>query len=107
MCFSQSFPKLSYNYRGCFIFLDFFFFGEEGGYASTRFGGGALGTSTTTFSVVSFSPDPPKVHKIESLIQRYTSWGDIWDDLFWDEDELADFKYAAFEEELERMEEEG
>lgn len=59
------------------------------------------------FTVVQISTEPPKVIEIEDLTRRETSWGDIWEDLFWDEEQLAEFKYEAYEEELARMEAEG
>ena len=40
-----------------------------------------------------------KKFKIEDLTKRDTTWGDIWDHLYFDEDTLAEFKYAAYMEE--------
>mmetsp|Transcript_2448 Transcript_2448/g.5666 ORF Transcript_2448/g.5666 Transcript_2448/m.5666 type:complete len:447 (+) Transcript_2448:56-1396(+) len=42
----------------------------------------------------------------EDLTRRETSWGDIWEDLFYDADQLAEFRHAAFVEECEAAEEE-
>lgn len=36
------------------------------------------------------------VQEIEDLTKRDTSWGDVWDDLYLDEETLAEFKYQAF-----------
>jgi hypothetical protein len=59
-----------------------------------------------SFTMIQFSEEPPKVVEIEDLSRKYTTWGDIWEDLFWDEAELAEFKYEAYEEQLARLEEE-
>lgn len=41
----------------------------------------------------------------ENLTGRQTSWGDVWDDLYYNEDELAEFRYEAHMAELESGEE--
>ena len=40
-----------------------------------------------------------KTFEIEDLTRRDTTWGYIWDDIYFDEEALAEFKYAAFMEE--------
>lgn len=52
-----------------------------------------------------FSDNLIIVYEIEDLTRKNTSWGDVWDDLYMDEDTLANMKYEAFEEELRRTEE--
>ena len=58
-----------------------------------------------SFKVIRFDEEE-KVIKIEDLTRRETSWGDVWDDLYYDEEALAEFKYEAYEEELARLAEE-
>mmetsp|Transcript_55446 Transcript_55446/g.62006 ORF Transcript_55446/g.62006 Transcript_55446/m.62006 type:complete len:412 (-) Transcript_55446:258-1493(-) len=41
----------------------------------------------------------------ENLTGRQTSWGDVWDDLYYNEDELAEFRYEAHIAEVESGEE--
>lgn len=52
-------------------------------------------------SKVRWSMELTAVREIEDLTKRDTTWGDIWDDLYFDEDTLAEFKYQAFLEECE------
>lgn len=42
----------------------------------------------------------------EDLTKRNTSWGDVWEDLFYDQDELAEFRHEAFCEECDQEEDE-
>lgn len=41
----------------------------------------------------------------EDLTQTRTSWGDVWADLYYDQDQLAEFKYEAFCAECENEDE--
>lgn len=43
----------------------------------------------------------------EDLTKRNTTWGDVWEDLFYDADELAEFRHEAFVAECEEEEEMG
>ena len=47
------------------------------------------------------------IHEIEALNKRETSWGDLYDDLWYDEDTLADMKYEAFVEQCNMAENGG
>jgi hypothetical protein len=47
---------------------------------------------------VRFAAEFP-VYEIEDLTKRTCSWGDIWSDLYYEQDELAEMKYQAFLEE--------
>jgi len=40
---------------------------------------------------------------IEDLTKRDTMWGDLWEDLYYDPDQLAEMKYAAFMEEVDAL----
>ena len=48
--------------------------------------------------------DMVEVFVIEDLRKRDTSWGDVWGDLYYDEEELAEMKYEAHLEENEMAE---
>lgn len=37
--------------------------------------------------------------EIENVTRKATSWGDVWEDLFYDDEQLAEFKYSAFMDE--------
>jgi hypothetical protein len=39
------------------------------------------------------------VYEIEDWTKRTCSWGDIWSDLYYEQEELAEMKYQAFMEE--------
>lgn len=53
------------------------------------------------FSEVFFSTNLTETMKVEDLTRKNTSWGDIWEDLYYDDTQLAEFKYNAFMEALE------
>ncbi|CAJ1964046.1 unnamed protein product [Cylindrotheca closterium] len=53
------------------------------------------------FSEVFFAKNLTTTMQIEDLTRKNTSWGDIWEDLFYDDTQLAEFKYNAFMESLE------
>lgn len=38
------------------------------------------------------------IYEIEDLTKRDTTWGDVWNDLYYDEETLAEMKYEAFVE---------
>eukprot|EP00980_Cylindrotheca_fusiformis_P022447 scaffold9308_cov115-Cylindrotheca_fusiformis.AAC.10 len=59
----------------------------------------------TGFSAVFFAEQLTLTLEIEDLTRKNTTWGDVWDDLYYDDEQLAEFKYEAFMESLE--EEEG
>ena len=47
---------------------------------------------------VRFTPEHP-VYEIEDLTKRACSWGDVWGDLYFEEEELGEMRYSAFMEE--------
>ena len=61
----------------------------------------SIDTGASGFSEVFFSRNLTQIMKIEDLTRKNTSWGDIWEDLFYDDQQLADFKYEAFMESIE------
>ena len=54
-------------------------------------------------AAVTFSDQLRLTFEVEDLTKRNTSWGDIWEDLYYvcDDTALAEFKHEAFEESLE------
>ena len=58
--------------------------------------------STRLSKHIVFNDALEEIFEVESLIYRDTTWGDVWDDLYWTEDEMADFRYQAFLEECEK-----
>lgn len=56
------------------------------------------------FSAVFFAENLTFTLEIEDLTRKNTSWGDIWEDLYYDDEQLAEFKYEAFMESLEEDE---
>lgn len=56
------------------------------------------------FSAVFFAKELTSTLEIEDLTRRNTTWGDIWEDLYYDDEQLAEFKYEAFMESLEEEE---
>jgi hypothetical protein len=76
------------------------FFDGDGDAPNRSSIGGTTISTASSFSVIQFAPDPPKIIEIEDITKRTTTWGDIWEDLFYDADELAEFKYAAYDEML-------
>jgi hypothetical protein len=56
------------------------------------------------FSACFFAEDLTVTYNVEDLTRKNTSWGDIWEDLYYDDEQLAEFKYEAFVESLEENE---
>jgi hypothetical protein len=56
------------------------------------------------FSAVFFAEELTHSMDIEDLTRKNTTWGDIWEDLYYDDVQLAEFKYEAFLESLEEDE---
>eukprot|EP00526_Cylindrotheca_closterium_P007564 CAMPEP_0113621242 /NCGR_PEP_ID=MMETSP0017_2-20120614/10848_1 /TAXON_ID=2856 /ORGANISM="Cylindrotheca closterium" /LENGTH=679 /DNA_ID=CAMNT_0000530969 /DNA_START=139 /DNA_END=2178 /DNA_ORIENTATION=+ /assembly_acc=CAM_ASM_000147 len=62
----------------------------------------SVDTGRSGFSEVFFrDKNLTQTMKVEDLTRKNTSWGDIWEDLFYDDTQLAEFKYDAFMEDLE------
>jgi len=55
---------------------------------------------STDFDQVRFE-EAVLIIETEDLRQRRTTWGDVWEDLFYSQDELAEFRYEAYLEEVE------
>lgn len=64
----------------------------------------SVDTGGSGFSEVFFSKDLTRTVRVEHLARKNTSWGDIWEDLYYDDEQMADFKYQAFMEQLEEDE---
>jgi len=53
--------------------------------------------SSKEFDRIDFDDPLTITCEVEDLTRRETSWGDIWDGIYYDHDQLAEFKYAAAE----------